>query len=222
MQLSEIIKKAHANACEKGFYDCPECGGTGEITVKEEDYDTCPSCGAKGRGKDQNKNIGEMTMLCVTELGEAVNAHRSEKFANIESLNYLIHSGVLSFEKAFETEVKDFFEDEIADTIIRLADMCGYLGIEISDEAVRNDRYGYDLSTNTAEALLQLCGKLYEMYVGAEFYDIYNPHLRIEILSKIFWYLYAFCDHRMIDIDTHIELKMKYNASREYKHGKRY
>jgi hypothetical protein len=30
MNINELIVRAHENAVRKGFYDCPECLGTGE------------------------------------------------------------------------------------------------------------------------------------------------------------------------------------------------
>ena len=46
-------------------------------------------------------------------------AHRKGRFANLEAY------------EEFEDAIKDTFEDEIADSVIRLLDMCGGLGIDI-------------------------------------------------------------------------------------------
>ena len=73
-----------------------------------------------------------MLMLVVSELGEAIEAHRT---------------GLAGL------EAKDTFEDEIADTVIRIFDMCEGFGI---------------------------------------------------------------------DLERHIELKLEYNRTRPYKHGKKY
>lgn len=62
---------------------------------------------------DQKRNVGEMLMLVVSELGEAIEAHRS---------------GLFGMEK------KDTFEDEIADAVIRLFDLCGGLGIDLEKQ----------------------------------------------------------------------------------------
>ena len=68
---------------------------------------------------DKERNVGEMLMLVTSELGEAMEAHRKGRFANLESY------------EEFEDAIKDTFEDEIADSVIRLLDMCGGLGIDI-------------------------------------------------------------------------------------------
>ena len=141
MDIKELIERAHDNAVSKGFYECPYC-----IMHKGK----CPEC--YGTGKDHRKNIGELLMLVVSELGEALEAERKSLFPLWEMYQEMIDSGE-SFETAFRANIKDTFQDELADTVIRIADMCGYL---------------------------------------------------------------------KIDLEKHIELKMKYNATREHKHGKKY
>jgi NTP pyrophosphatase (non-canonical NTP hydrolase) len=86
--------------------------------------------GNKNRGFwDTERNVGEMLMLVVTELSEALEAHRSGKFFNkANKINYLESEDMV---QAFKDNVKDTFEDEIADAMIRLLDMCGGLGIDI-------------------------------------------------------------------------------------------
>ena len=54
-------------------------------------------------------------MLIVSELGEAVEAHRSGRFG---------------------LERKDTFEDELADTVIRIFDLCGGLGIDLEKQMI--------------------------------------------------------------------------------------
>lgn len=54
---------------------------------------------------DEKRNIGEALMLVVTELAEAMEAHRIKD--------------------------DDNFKEELADVFIRLFDLCGGLGIDI-------------------------------------------------------------------------------------------
>ena len=60
---------------------------------------------------DEKRNIGEALMLIVTELAEAMEAHRIQDEAN--------------------------FKEELADSFIRLLDLCGGLGIDIEEEIAR-------------------------------------------------------------------------------------
>jgi len=57
---------------------------------------------------DEKRNIGEALMLIVTELAEAMEAHRHQDQEN--------------------------FNEELADTFIRLLDLCGGLNIDIEGE----------------------------------------------------------------------------------------
>lgn len=75
---------------------------------------------AKEKGFWESKNIPEKIMLVVTELAEAVEALRHGRM-QITSYNKI---GSRGWEK-------DTFEDEICDAFIRLADLCGYIGIDI-------------------------------------------------------------------------------------------
>ena len=74
---------------------------------------------AKGHW-DNEREIGTLLMLIVTELSEAFEAYREDRYANISK-------GV----DAFKSHIKDTFEDEIADVFIRLFDLCGFLNIDI-------------------------------------------------------------------------------------------
>lgn len=67
---------------------------------------------AKSKGFwDEERNIGEALMLVVTELAEGMEAHRKQDDEN--------------------------FREEIADTFIRLFDLCGGLGIDIDIEIMK-------------------------------------------------------------------------------------
>ena len=84
---------------------------------------------AKEKGfYDNPLRVGELLMLAVSELGEAMEAHRKGIFCDANAFENIEKYGV---KDAFEECIKDRFEDEIADTIIRLLDLSGFLGIDI-------------------------------------------------------------------------------------------
>jgi NTP pyrophosphatase (non-canonical NTP hydrolase) len=113
----------------------------------------------------KNENMGQTLCLIHSEVTEALEAVRNNRYCKIKGfhLDYArcvesIETGRPytygdSFVYAFENQIKNTFEDEIADTFIRLMDLVG-----------------------------------------------------------------AF----EIDIDTHIELKLKYNTTRNFKHDKQF
>jgi NTP pyrophosphatase (non-canonical NTP hydrolase) len=79
----------------------------------------CQRCHAIAKEKgfwEKERNVGEALMLIVTELAEAMEGYRKQDHAN--------------------------FREELADTYIRLFDLCGGLGIyiekEIAEKSERN------------------------------------------------------------------------------------
>lgn len=78
---------------------------------------------------DDERQIGTLLMLTVSELAEALEADRKDRHCT-ESDGVLKKNGTIDKE-LFEKKVKDTFEDEIADAFIRLFDLCGYMNIDI-------------------------------------------------------------------------------------------
>lgn len=133
--INELAKQIHENAKNKGFYE-------------------------------DEKNIGEMLCLIHSEVSEALEADRESRYAKLEEFDLRMkqitdsYNGEVfqeqkdsDFKRVFSHKIKDTFEDELADTMIRIMDLAAFKGI---------------------------------------------------------------------DLEKHIELKMKYNSLRGYKHGKLY
>ncbi len=115
MEIKELQKEIHQNNVAKGFW---------------EDKET--------------KNVPELLMLCVSELSEALEAHRKGRMNRLRVFNQDLGYARVTIEdftegnenlpwlkNRFETEIKDTFEDEIADTVIRLLDLSEGLGIDL-------------------------------------------------------------------------------------------
>lgn len=223
MNINKLIKEAHDNAVEKGFYDCGECGGLGSIIEEgyaiEADVNeiTCEHC--NGTGIDQNKNIPELLMLVITEISEAVEALREKRFAvwkTYDNHNKIFNSdcGIernRSKQVIFEKYIKDTFEDEIADVFIRLFDLCGYLGIDIEKEIP--DAIIKVETDNMMYCLLDITERII---------NIYPEDGRESVIGYTIAALLAFCNHNNIDIEKHITAKMQYNKTRPKKHGKEF
>jgi NTP pyrophosphatase (non-canonical NTP hydrolase) len=111
MELNELVKLSHDSAKLKGFWD-------------------------------KERNVGELLMLIVSELGEALEAHRTSNFCTPDSLEEA--DGWVNknnFVDDFKCKVKDTFQDEIADTVIRLMDLRGGLNIDIEKHIKLKMRY---------------------------------------------------------------------------------
>lgn len=196
--IKQKIEEAHQNAIDKGFYECPECGGQGFWT-NDIGLHECEVC--NGTGVDQNKNIGELLMLIVSELGEALEAHRCGRFADWKSFERDCRDyGAHLNKKWYGIFIKDTFEDEIADVFIRLFDLCGYVNLHIHDGIL--DESGmireYMSEENIGECLCTITKQVCDKQI------IYSIML-----------LVSFCRQRNIPIEKHIDAKMAYNKTRQ-------
>lgn len=103
MQIKETAAAIHQINKEKGFWDKP-------------------------------RNTGELLMLVTSELAEALEADRNDRHADTFDLNDLFITGsdsINNFKSVFEKDIKDTFEDEIADAVIRLFDLAEGMGIDL-------------------------------------------------------------------------------------------
>lgn len=90
---------------------------------------------------DKPRNIGELLMLVTSELGEAMEAHRHSKFADVENFDRTSNEDDEWFKKNYEENIKDTFQDEVADAVIRLLDMAGGLNIDLEKHILNKVRY---------------------------------------------------------------------------------
>ena len=96
---------------------------------------------------DEPKEVGTVLMLIVTELAEAMESYRSNNSIASDRMETLEWDS--KEDEPFTTEdinqfklvVKDTFEDEIADTIIRLFDLCGWMNIDIHKHIMLKLKY---------------------------------------------------------------------------------
>jgi NTP pyrophosphatase (non-canonical NTP hydrolase) len=126
--IPELQYKIHQNAVDKGFYDNPD------------------------------RNVGEALMLIVGEVSEAMEAHQTGRFANWELYNSVYADEHPMTEadwtkQCFERHIKNTLEDELADAVIRIMDLCGYLNIDLEAHILAKMQYN-----STRE---KLHGKLY-------------------------------------------------------------
>lgn len=111
MTISRIAKLVHENAKNKGFWDRPS-------------------------------NTGEKLMLIVSEIGEAMESDRKgiHYTGTVDPINdeFLDEA---EWELWFKNTVKDTFEDEMADAVIRILDLCESKDIDIEWHIKKKMRY---------------------------------------------------------------------------------
>ena len=170
---------------------------------------------------DELHSPGHYLMLAFGELHEAIEADRIGKWAKLDhdTIDTLQRIEGAPYVQEFLRLVEGTVGCEIADAVIRLLDLLGWM---LKDRALSETEVATDLGVSAfyisgemtlADALwpiLQeaccLCGKYAHRY--AILYSIKS----IELL----------CDRLGIDLMAHIELKLKYNATRPALHGKKY
>jgi NTP pyrophosphatase (non-canonical NTP hydrolase) len=90
---------------------------------------------------EKPKNIGEMLCLIHSEVSEALEADRKNKYAltNMQAINRWVQDA--DFVEHYKEKVKGTFEEEMADIFIRVLDMCAFKGIDIEQHVKAKMRY---------------------------------------------------------------------------------
>ena len=169
---------------------------------------------------DVPHSVGHYLMLAFGELHEAIEADRLGKWIKLtpEQIEELRGLEGAAFAQAFLRMVKDTVGDEIADAVIRLLDLLGDFidrhGLPEWKVNYGIDLYGEDgIPPLLTDALVPI---VTDLCIADEKCDptfgFLNSIKSLELL----------CDHLGIDLMTHIDLKLKYNATRPALHGKKY
>lgn len=93
-------------------------------------------------GQPLKRNVGELLMLVVSEIAEAMEGHRKN-----------LHDDHLQDRRMIEVE--------LADAMIRIFDLCGGLGLDIGGALVEKLAYNQTRQDHTHEARLAENGKKY-------------------------------------------------------------
>jgi NTP pyrophosphatase (non-canonical NTP hydrolase) len=160
---------------------------------------------------------------------EAVEANRKGKRANVDWYNKKIANSricqglvpdtpkEIGFEVAYNETIKGSIEEELADAVIRLLDLCGLRKIDIEDF--------------TEEMLYDAEESCNDETFTESIYAISTIPIRYEYeygyplggqLNSMLLAIFGLAKHLGIDLIWHINQKMRYNELRENKHGKKY
>lgn len=179
MNLNKLRDRAYKTACEHGFHD------------EELSNEHC-------------------LCLVISELMEAVEAHRKGRRVRInERETYELIQRKKFYMYAFDNYIKGSVEEELADAVIRLLDLCGLREIKLENDCLDDEvleEYSHIFIGKTfTESIFNITKNLIDR-------DISYSLIKIFGLAK----------HLDIDLLWHIEQKQRYNELIPYKHGKKY
>ena len=155
--------------------------------------------------------------LVISELMEAVEADRKGKRTKWDAYNQDLNwfcnwsrDSVCYKEKeihAFAVYIKDTIEDELADFVIRLLDLAGLRGYDVGRFLLKIPVMSKSFTENIFKITTEIAYYKWSMEERVNF-----AILNVEEL----------CNTLSIDLWLHVDLKLKYNKTRPYKHGKEY
>ena len=194
-RISELVSNSYRVAREHGFHD---------------DY----------------HSVSHYMMLVLSEIGEMVEADRKNHRARVHDFQHITSLTAVKPDDAnhyFEKMIKDTFEDEMADVVIRLCDFCGSLNVlpytndvmvDMSDEF--KDYWG-------EKSVCEQCFALSSMVVDVEraSYDADDTEM-CKRLGSTLSFIFEMAHFHGIDLLWHVDRKMEYNESRPRRHGKAY
>lgn len=156
----------------------------------------------------------------------------------VSAILHRLEDGAVS---EFKAHIKDTVNDELADTVIRCLDALGFYWGQTTDR--KPDLFAYYLDTVEFEA--NAGGKEYaKMQHDLQVQGVKQPTIIAEVhaitrslmnaavqpnrdefivaLLATIYYVGQFAAAKDIDLASHIKAKLLYNATRPYKHGKKF
>lgn len=168
-----------------------------------------------------NKNHSETVLLIIANVGQIVKAHKAKRFSDWPAYASAEIQEV-EFTEMFERYIKDTFEDEIANVIIRICDFMGGVDFDICEANPWMRDYA-DFPINEFFIHAQVSGvyngKLSEWLHAALWECASYPREGDNGLTHLMCYLGRVVTEMNIDIGRQIETKLAYNKTRPKKYG---
>ena len=147
--------------------------------------------------------------LIMTEMAEAVEADRNGRRADLETFNYkmtTLDGSDECFKEMYKRYIKGSIEEEFADVVIRILDMAQEIH---GDKMQWTGSYPYGGCYREDRSFIENAWYFIREFLNCGYMNITDSVA----------YMYDWSEHLGIDLDKHIEWKMRYNKLRPYKHG---
>ena len=166
---------------------------------------------------EQTRTETEIILLIKSEMFEAFEAYRKQKYArtSLEKAKFESICNNFDYKNVFEIYVKDKFEDELADTAIRIFDAAGKFEqplSEVKQSTIENLAKSKHISNDN-----KFMGFFNEFDTFST--SVKDMGIRGHNLSFLLALVLEICKRNEVDLIKHIELKLKYNSLRGHRHG---
>lgn len=158
---------------------------------------------------DEKHSDEHYLMLVITEIAEAVQADRKGLHADKDKFDYAVDRGAYDCEEAYEMYIKGCLEEELADIIIRMLDYCGLkqINMQMLESKLTKEKLPVGMQ-NFCDDMFYFCVLI------TDWPDKYMPNTIAFLIN--------YCESLGIDILWFVEMKMRYNETRERMHGRKY
>lgn len=175
---------------------------------------------AKGFYKP-NLDINQALMLIITEMGEAIQAHRNNRHGSIEDYNKWL--GV-SEEQAYEESLEGTVESEFADVALRIMSLLGWYNSQniiclMNDTELKKAEEFHKVDFEHGSYSLPTAMYLIITRITYFPFSCSPAWMNTIRLQDILMQVFVLAHAEGIDLVEHIKLKMQYNESRPYLHG---
>ncbi len=184
----------------------------------------------KGFWPEGGRNLSECFMLVIEEIGEAITAHRKDRFCKGDFHKVqlaMYNDGAVAFVSSFERFIKGTVDEELADIAIRLFDINGgcekqsllFLdGDEIEVEVASRSEFCEKMA-----AVTRRVAWLADRFVGQRILPGRQiEEYKFDQVSACIYAIEQIAHSMNIDLWAIVHLKLAYNQTRPFMHGKNY
>ena len=167
-------------------------------------------------------DINQALMLIITEMGEAIQASRHNRYGSIDGYNTYLE--VSDEHVAYEESLEGTVESEFADITLRIISLLGWYDSQnticlMNDTELKKTEEFHKIEFEHGNYCLPTAMYLIITRITYFPFSCSPAWMNTLRLQDILVQVFALAHAEGIDILEHIKLKMQYNESRPYLHG---